>query len=296
MITDGSAAAHNTTVIPIEESILFQDRHRQRATPRSWSLLRAAYRSWYFKFRRDEFEAIGVERDLAGMPAQVPADYLNAAPTTPRGKTVEAFKKMVRGVRRDENEVWCCPEQWDPDTKQQLFDFELMSSGGTRQFDTNSIIQRYEQRILMSVLADFHPGPAATRTPAPTACTPARPASSGCAERHHQTIADTLNRYAVPRLFELNAWKLDELPKIVPNNVDHTRHWTSWPLSSAPLPARHAVVPGPGAGEVHPRDRPAARDDRRGRRLRSGSFTTSSGRRSSPAARWTCSACSRRPR
>ena len=68
---------------------------------------------------------------------------------------MDAFKKMVRGVRRDENEGLVLPTQYDPDTKQPLFDFELMSSGGTRQFDTNSIISRYEQRILMSVLADF---------------------------------------------------------------------------------------------------------------------------------------------
>jgi len=33
-------------------------------------------------------------------------------------------------------------------------------------------------------------------------------------------IADVFNRHAIPRLFELNAWKLDELPRIVPNNVD----------------------------------------------------------------------------
>ena len=45
--------------------------------------------------------------------------------------------------------------EYDRDTKQPLFDFQLMSSGGARQFDTNAIIQRYEQRILMSVLADF---------------------------------------------------------------------------------------------------------------------------------------------
>jgi len=35
-----------------------------------------------------------------------------------------------------------------------------------------------------------------------------------------QSIAEVFNRYAIPRLFALNGWKLDELPQIVPNNVD----------------------------------------------------------------------------
>jgi hypothetical protein len=35
-----------------------------------------------------------------------------------------------------------------------------------------------------------------------------------------KAIADTLNRHAVPRLFEINSWKLDELPKFEPTNID----------------------------------------------------------------------------
>jgi hypothetical protein len=58
-------------------------------------------------------------------------------------------------VRRDEHEGLVLPSEYDPDTKQPLFDFELLSSGGARTFDTNALIQRYEQRILMSVMADF---------------------------------------------------------------------------------------------------------------------------------------------
>ena len=37
----------------------------------------------------------------------------------------------------------------------QGYELELLSSGGTRQFDTNSIINRYDTRIAMTVLADF---------------------------------------------------------------------------------------------------------------------------------------------
>jgi hypothetical protein len=73
---------------------------------------------------------------------------------------------MVRSVRRDEQEGVVIPTAYDQDTKQPLFDFSLMNSGGGRTFDTNSIIRRYEERMLMTVLADFilvgHQGQALT--------------------------------------------------------------------------------------------------------------------------------------
>jgi len=214
------APPHYKTVnIPIEKSLLFRT-NLSKGNPEGMSLLRTAYRSWYFKKRLEEFEAIGVERDLAGMPvARVPSDYLSAPKGSKQAKTVEAFKKMVRGVRRDENEGLVLPTAYDPDTKQPLFDFELMSSGGSRQFDTTGIIQRYEQRILMSVLADFilvghqangsyslHTDKTGIFRAALNAIT--------------KSIADTLNRHAVPKLFEVNGWKLDELPKFEPTNID----------------------------------------------------------------------------
>jgi hypothetical protein len=210
---------YQTTVIPIEKSVLFRT-SIAKGNPEGVSLLRTAYRAWYFKKRLEEFEAIGVERDLAGMPVgRVPADYLTAAKGTPQAKTVESFKKMVRGVRRDENEGLVLPTQYDPDTKQPLFDFELMTSGGTRQFDTNAIINRYEQRILMSVLADFilvgHES-----TGSYSLHTDKTGIFRAALNAIAKAIADTLNRYAVPRLFAVNGWKLDQLPRFEPTNVD----------------------------------------------------------------------------
>lgn len=210
---------YQTTVIPINKSLLFRT-SIAKGNPEGVSLLRTAYRSWYFKKRLEEFEAIGVERDLAGMPvAKLPVEYFKAKPGTAQKEMLEGFKKMVRGVRRDENEGLVIPSDYDADTKQPLFEFDLMSSSGSRQFDTNSIIQRYEQRILMSVLADFimvgheNVGSYSMHTDKSGIFRAALNAIT-------KSIADTLNRHAIPRLFELNNWKLDELPKFEPSNID----------------------------------------------------------------------------
>jgi hypothetical protein len=210
---------YETTVLPIERSLLFRYRH-QKGNPEGMSMLRQAYRPWYMKKRLEEYEAVGVERDLAGLPVvKVPAEFLRAKPGSAQAQTVEAFKKMVKSVRRDEQEGIVFPMAYDQDTKQPLYSFELMGGGGARSFNTNQIIERYEQRILMSVLADFimvgHDG-------------------SGSYSLHTDktgifrtslnsiahSIADTLNRYAIPRLFLANGWKPSELPKIVPSDVD----------------------------------------------------------------------------
>lgn len=57
-----------------------------------------------------------------------------------------ALTRMVKSVRRDEYEGLVLPHG---------FEFELVSTGGARQFDTNAIINRYDTKIAMTVLADF---------------------------------------------------------------------------------------------------------------------------------------------
>jgi hypothetical protein len=71
----------------------------------------------------------------------------------------------------------------------------------------------------------------------------------------------------VPRLFEVNGWKLDELPKFEPTNIDPPDLDQLAQFISSYRWCGYAVVPGPGAGEVHPRHRSPAGDDRRDRRV-----------------------------
>lgn len=210
---------YKTVVLPIEKCLLFRP-NTVKGNPEGRSILRNAYRPWFMKKRLEEIEAIGAERDLAGMPVgRVPAKAFSAPPGSPDAKMLEAFKKMVKAVRRDEQEGIVLPSEFDGDTKSPLYDFELLSSGGTRQFDTSGIIGRYEQRILMTVLADFilvgHEG---------TGSYALHTDKSGLFRTSinsiAQLVADVFNRHAIPRLFAANGWRPDELPRIVPNDVD----------------------------------------------------------------------------
>ena len=132
--------------IPIEKALHFKTRSR-KANPEGRSLLRNAYRDWYMKRRIQEIEGIGIERDLAGLPVILPPEGTdlydeNGNPTF----ALTRAEEIVRSVRRDEREGVVLPFGWQ---------FNLTSTGGRRQFDTNAIIQRYDNRIAMTMLADF---------------------------------------------------------------------------------------------------------------------------------------------
>ena len=211
--------AYQTTVLPIERSLLFRFR-QYKGSPEGISMLRNAYRPWYMKKRLEEFEAVGIERDLAGLPVvKVPAEMLRAKPGTEQAQAVEAFKRMVKSVRRDEQEGVVFPMAYDQDTKQPLYSFELMGGGGGRAFNTDGIIKRYEERILMTVLADFilvgHQANGSY-----SLHTDKTGIFRASLNSITQAIADTLNRHAIPRLFLVNGWKPAVLPKITPTDVD----------------------------------------------------------------------------
>lgn len=208
-----------TITLPIERSLLFRYRHSKNS-PEGVSMLRGAYRAWYMKKRLEEFEAIGVERDLAGMPiAHIPADWLTAPKGSELRKKAEDMKKLVKSIRRDEQDGLVFPMEYDQDTKQPLYKFELLTTGGGRSFSTNEIIARYKEEMLMTVLADFilvgHQGGGSYSLHTDKTGI-FRTALNSIANN----IADVLNRHAIPRLFMVNGWKPDTLPTIVPTDVD----------------------------------------------------------------------------
>ena len=127
--------------------MLFRTKSRKN-NPEGRSILRNAYRSWYFKRRIQEIEGIGIERDLAGLPVIHGPEDLDIWDDQNKDavKARLGLEEMVRSIRRDEMEGVVLPAGYT---------LELLSSGGTRQFDTNAIINRYDTRIAMTVLADF---------------------------------------------------------------------------------------------------------------------------------------------
>ena len=133
--------------IPMDKAMLFRTKSR-KGNPEGRSILRNAYRSWYFKRRIQEYEGIGIERDLAGLPVfTAPEDIAIWDEDDPdMVKLRTGMETMVQKIRVDELAGIVKPHG---------FEFELLNSGGSKQFDTNAIIQRYDTGMAMTVLADF---------------------------------------------------------------------------------------------------------------------------------------------
>ena len=209
---------YEDVAIPVEKSLLFRTTSYKN-NPEGRSVLRSAYSSWFYKKRIQVIEGTGIERDLAGFPVfWIPAEFL-ADDATPEQKAVAAaFAKMGENIKRDKQEFMLMPMAYD-ENGNKAYDFTLTSAGGTRSFDTSAIIQRYNQEIAMSVLADFillgH------EKVGSFALSDSKTDIFAIAlGTIMDSIEDVFNRFAVPRLFSLNGMDLENLPKIVHGDIE----------------------------------------------------------------------------
>lgn len=210
---------HGRIDIPIEKALLFRTTAAKN-NPEGRSLLRNAYRPWWFKRRIEEIEAIGIERDLAGLPiAYVPPEYLSSAATPDQQAVLSAIKQIVTSIKRNENEGIVFPQVYDESGK-PLFDLKLLSSGGARQFDTDKVITRLDQRIAMSVLSDFILL-GQDRVGSFALGATKMDLWSMSVDSIAKTIADTVNQHAIPRLLNLNGMDTTRPPALQYSEVAH---------------------------------------------------------------------------
>lgn len=213
------APRYQRIVLPMKRCLLFRPQ-LNKGSPEGKSLMRTAYRPWFMIKRLEEIEAVGAERDLAGLPvAYVPPNVLNPRPGSDEAKMLQAVKQAVTAVRRNEQDGLVWPMAYDDDGHLQ-YDFKLLASGGSRQFNIDGIIERYETRMLMSVMADFimtghenNGGSYALHTDKSGIF---RTGVNGIAK----AIADPINRKAIPQLFALNGIRPEKLPTLEPSDVD----------------------------------------------------------------------------
>lgn len=204
--------------IPVEKALHFRTT-ASKNNPEGRSMYRGAYRPWYFKSRIENIEAIGIERDLAGLPVMyVPENIMKKDATPSEAALRTTLAETLQKIRRDENEGVLMPMLVDQHGN-KLFELQLLSTGGQRQFDTNLIIQRYDQRILMTGLADFLLL-GSQKVGSYALSTDKTQIFSTALEGHLDSICEKFNGEAIPDLAKLNALNLDLLPRLEHGQVD----------------------------------------------------------------------------
>lgn len=200
--------------IPVDKALHFRTKSRKN-NPEGRSILRSAYRPWYFKRRIQEIEGMGIERDLAGLPLLTPPEGMDIwNPFDPTmNEARQRAETIVRNVRRDATEGLVIPFGWE---------FKLVSTGGARQFDTNAIIERYDTRIAMTVMADFillgH-----QQVGSFALSSDKTELFSLALGSYLNIICETFNNQAIPRLIGLNADHfrgITDYPKLTHGDVE----------------------------------------------------------------------------
>lgn len=200
-------------LIPRWKFLLFRV-NGKKDNPESTSILRHAYRSWYFKKRIEEFEAVGIERDLAGLPiAKLPSSYMANGATPEQKAMYTSMKELVSMVRQNNKAGLIVPSDRD-DKGNPIFDFALISSPGQKQMNVSESINRHNTNIAQSVLAEFIML-GMQGTTGSYALSESKIELFGVAlETWINSIQEEFNRQAIPQLFQINNFDIERLPRL----------------------------------------------------------------------------------
>jgi excisionase family DNA binding protein len=179
----------------------------RRMVPTHNSILRNAYRSWFFAKRIQEFEAIGVERNMAGLVAfRMPPGYFASDAKGTMKSTKDAYKLMSQKFRQGEHAGLVYPSSEDEKGKTG-WEIETLQGASKTIMDTNPIITRLEGRIALSMLAEVAllglQGNVGSWALADVK------ERMGMLALRSITAAftDVMNRFAIPRLIGWNGWE-----------------------------------------------------------------------------------------
>ena len=186
----------NPDPVPIERMIIYRFR-RARGNPEGESILRPAWTSWYYAKNIAHIEAIGIERNLAGLPVVGLPEHADTTESDSESTDVGRARAIAKNVRNDEQAGIVLPFGWQ---------FNLLASSGSgKAMETDLVIQRYDKRMLMAALSQFimlgmdNVGALATHEGATDFFTLTLNAVA-------DTIAETFTKFGVARLLELNGF------------------------------------------------------------------------------------------
>lgn len=199
------------TIIPWEKSLHFTIRP-YKSNPEGRSILRNAYRPYFFMKRIEEIEAIAVERELNGMPVLQPPEGYNLWNQNDQDATrlLTRAETLVRNIRQDQHQGVVLPFGWT---------LTLLSASGQRSLDTSIIINRYAQRVATVALADMLL--IGQEKVGSFALVAAKVSLFSKALRTIAiTVSGVLNRYAIPRLLRANGFPTENPPYVQFGPID----------------------------------------------------------------------------
>jgi hypothetical protein len=200
-----SSRTNNEVILPRSKIILFRA-GKHKGDPFGKSMLRDAYLAWRFLSVIEEIEANGVAKDLAGLPVlKLPPQYLSSE-ASPDQKAIRSYyENVMRNLQLNQQSALILPQAHDPDTKQPLFELELLSLNGSKAMDTSKIKEYYKNLILTALFADILVmGQSGGGSNALGQIK--NSLSATAAEAMLKKICDVINDDLIKQTYELNGW------------------------------------------------------------------------------------------
>lgn len=205
-------------VLPISKVMIFNS-GRHRGDPFGKSLLRDAYLAWRYLSALEELEAQGVQKDLNGLPLlTIPAQYMSPDASPDQKAIYEYYKNALRNLQMNQQASMILPSAYDPETRQPLFKFELISTDGKKNYDISKIKDYYKALIFTSMQADVlllgqgNTGSFALATVKGTL-------TAQSAEGMVKNIVRTINSDLVRQTYELNGWDTSRMATLDYENI-----------------------------------------------------------------------------
>lgn len=196
--------------IPMDRCLLFRV-DTEKNSPEGRSILRNAYEPWYYCKHLQRIEAIGHERDLAGIPVIEATGQAYV-------KYEALLKKILTQIKRDEQDGVLLPQAYDENGNPAI-KLSLLSAAGSRQLDIDKTITRYQRLIAMTVMADFvmlgHEKVGSFSLASSKTSMFALAVGAIL-----QQIASEINDREIPRLLRYNGMVTDDCPRLVPGDIE----------------------------------------------------------------------------
>lgn len=199
--------------IPLEKCLLFRYASRDNS-PEGSTPLRVAYDAWYNKRKLQRIEAIGIERDLAGLPVgRVPSRDISG-----NTDVYQAMQAIVTNIRNDAQGGLVISSERD-ESGNYYQDVTLMATGGAKAIPTDPIIKRYANEVVTVFLANV------MRTGQDGGGSYALADVQGglfqqAIGAHLDTIAQTINEQAVLPLCRLNGIPDEFVPTLEHGDIE----------------------------------------------------------------------------
>ena len=214
-----SSRTNNEVILPRSKIMLFRA-GKHKGDPFGKSMLRDAYLAWRFLSVIEEIEANGVAKDLAGLPVlKLPPQYLSSD-ASPDQKAIRAYyENVMRNLQLNQQSALILPQAHDPDTRQPLFELELLSLNGSKAMDTGKIKEYYKNLILTSLFADVLVlGQSGVGSNSLGLIK--NSLSSNAAESMLKKIRDVINEDLIKQTYELNGWNTSRMGHMDFDNLE----------------------------------------------------------------------------